>query len=277
MRYGQIIGELEEKLVQLGEEKEALAYVFQALKDWTKTDLVLSLNREISQEDRLLLEDIFQQLSHHRSPQYIIGESDFCGLTLKVDERVLVPRPETQELVELVLAENPQKNLKILDIGTGSGAIALALKKSRPDWQVFASDISADALELAKENAQKHALDICFIQSDVFSAIKEKEFDIIVSNPPYIAFEDKDEVGLNVLTSEPHLALFAEDNGLAIYRQIFEKASDFLKSHGKVYLEIGYKQGKDLTTLSQYYFPKKSVRVLKDMFGNDRMVAVSDD
>ena len=194
-------------------------------------------------------------------------------MQLKVDERVLIPRPETEELVELILTENPEESLNILDIGTGSGAIALALAKNRPDWSVTAADISQAALELASENAKNQNLNIFFKKSDCFAEISEK-YDIIVSNPPYISREDETEVGLNVLYSEPHLSLFADEDGLAIYRRIAEDAKDYLKDGGKIYLEIGYKQGQSVPELFRKHLPEKRVRTLKDQFGQDRMVVV---
>ena len=209
----------------------------------------------------------------HKPAQYIIGSSDFHGLNLKVDERVLIPRPETEELVELILSENPESSVSVLDIGTGSGAIALALANSRPDWQITASDLSEDALSLARENAQSCGLNLAFVRSDCFEAISGN-FDIIVSNPPYISEEDKDEVGLNVLTSEPHMALFAEEDGYEVYRKIAEQAGDYLTEKGKIYLEIGYKQGDGVVDLLKQFFPQKRIRVLKDQFGKDRMVAM---
>lgn len=196
-------------------------------------------------------------------------------MELKVDERVLIPRPETEELVELILTENAKPNQSVLDIGTGSGAIALALAKNRPDWLVTASDISPDALNLASENASLQDLKISFKKSDCFEEIAEN-YDIIVSNPPYISRADESEVGLNVLHSEPHLALFAEEDGLAIYRKIAEEAKNHLRVGGKIYLEIGYKQGHSVPALFRKYLPEKRVRTLKDQFGQDRMVVVDD-
>ena len=192
-----------------------------------------------------------------------------------MDERVLIPRPETEELVELILTENAKPNQSVLDIGTGSGAIALALAKNRPDWLVTASDISPDALNLASENASLQDLKISFKKSDCFAEIAEN-YDIIVSNPPYISRVDESEVGLNVLHSEPHLALFAEEDGLAIYRKIAEDTKNHLREGGKIYLEIGYKQGHSVPALFRKYLPEKRVRTLKDRFGQDRMVVVDD-
>ena len=219
MIFAQYLAELEQELEAVGEEAESLSFVYRALNDLSFTDFVLKLRTEVSQEDCEELKAIQEQLLAHKPAQYIIGSSDFHGLILKVDERVLIPRPETEELVELILSENPETPLSILDIGTGSGAIALALANSHPDWQITASDLSGDALSLARENAQYCGLSLTFVQSDCLEAISGR-FDIIVSNPPYISAADKAEVGLNVLTSEPHMALFAEEDGYAVYRKI---------------------------------------------------------
>ena len=273
MTLAQYLAELEQELVVAGEEAESLSFVYRALNDLSFTDFVLKLQAEVSQEDREQLRAILEQLLAHKPAQYIIGSSDFHGLTLKVDERVLIPRPETEELVELILSENLEGSLSVLDIGTGSGAIALALASSRPDWQITASDLSDDALALAVENARSCNLSLTFVQSDCFEAISGS-FDIIVSNPPYISEADKNEVGLNVLISEPHMALFAEEDGYAVYRKIAEQAGDYLTEKGKIYLEIGYKQGDGVRELLKRSFPQKRIRVLKDQFGKDRMVAV---
>ena len=275
MKLAQIFKDFEEKLIVQGEEAESLSFVYRSLKNLSFTDFIFALQQEVTEEEKQFVEEIFKKLAAHIPAQYIIGHAEFFGMQLKVDERVLIPRPETEELVELILAENLKDNLKVLDIGTGSGAIALVLAKNRPDWSVTAADISQDALELATENANVQNLNLSFIKSDCFSKISSK-YDIIVSNPPYISREDQEEVGLNVLHSEPHLALFADEDGLAIYRRIAEDSKDYLNDGGKIYLEIGYKQGQSVPNLFRKNFPEKRVRTLKDQFGQDRMVVIDD-
>ena len=275
MKLAQLFSDFEEELIRQGEEAESLSFVYRSLKNLTFTDFVFALQQEVTDEEKLFVEEIYQQLAAHKPAQYIIGYADFFGMHLTVDERVLIPRPETEELVELILAENHEENLKVLDIGTGSGAIALALAKNKPAWSVTAADISQEALDLASENAKNQKLNIFLKKSDCFAEISEK-YDIIVSNPPYISREDESEVGLNVLHSEPHLALFADEDGLAIYRGIAEDAKDYLKYGGKIYLEIGYKQGQSVPELFRKHFPEKRVRTLKDQFGQDRMVVIDD-
>ena len=275
MKLAQIFKDFEEKLIVQGEEAESLSFVYRSLKNLSFTDFIFALQQEVTEEDKHFVKEIYTKLVAHIPAQYIIGHAEFFGMQLKVDERVLIPRLETEELVELILAENPDGHLKVLDIGTGSGAIALALAKNRADWTITAADISQDALDLASENAERLDLEISFIKSDCLSEISSK-YDIIVSNPPYISREDQEEVGLNVLHSEPHLALFADEDGLAIYRRIAEDSKDYLNDGGKIYLEIGYKQGQSVPALFMENLPEKRVRTLKDQFGQDRMVVIDD-
>ena len=273
MNYVETISQLEKQLQEIGEDPENLTYVFRELKGWSLLDFILHRNKEVTESDQKFLESIMAQLEDHRSPQYITGKAYFRDLELAVDERVLIPRPETEELVDLVLKENSKADLRVLDIGTGSGAIAISLKSARPDWQVTASDISQGALQLAEENSKLNQVSLDFVESDVFGQITGT-FDVIISNPPYIAYGDKDEVGMNVLASEPHLALFADEDGFAIYRQIIEGAGEHLSENGKLYFEIGYKQGDGLRALLSKHFPQKRVRVLEDIFGKDRKVVM---
>lgn len=273
MNYVETISQLEKQLQEIGEDPENLTYVFRELKGWSLLDFILHQNKEVTESDQKILESIMAQLENHRSPQYITGKAYFRDLELAVDERVLIPRPETEELVDLVLKENSKADLRVLDIGTGSGAIAISLKSARPDWQVTASDISQGALQLAEENSKLNQVSLDFVESDVFGQITGT-FDVIISNPPYIAYGDKDEVGMNVLASEPHLALFADEDGFAIYRQIIEGAGEHLSENGKLYFEIGYKQGDGLRALLSKHFPQKRVRVLEDIFGKDRKVVM---
>lgn len=273
MLLGSLLAQYEKELIAVGEEAESLSFAYRALKNWTFTDFVLALQKEVEVEDQALLLSIFEQLKHHTPAQYIIGSSEFCGRAFTVDERALIPRPETEELVALILEENDGEALRVLDIGTGSGAIAISIALARPNWQVQASDVSEEALALAQENAQQLEAVVDFKTSDVLDQIAGP-YDLIVSNPPYISRDDLEEVGANVLASEPHLALFADRDGYAIYEKIARQAPRVLTPEGKIYLEIGYKQGSKVRELFQEAFPNKQVRVLKDQFGQDRMVVV---
>lgn len=272
---GQLFASYKEKMPHQ-EFEDTFIFTIKGLKKWSTLDWLLSQNKQAQTSDKQLFAEVFERLMKKESPQYIIGEAEFCEMMLSVDQRVLIPRVETEELVELILKENPTARRSVLEIGTGSGAIALALKKARPDWNIVATDISSAALEVAKENAKHQQLAISFLTSDVFEEVIGK-FDIIVSNPPYISYADKDEVAEDVLRSEPHLALFAEDDGYAIYQIIIGQAPDYLKDGGKLYFEIGYKQGTRVKEMIEKSFPKATVSVIQDQFGKDRMVSMSDE
>lgn len=256
------------------EESFALEFVWRNLHELTKLQW-LNLQREaISDTDLAALTSVAQRLKNNEPPQYIVGWAEFCDLKLAVDERVLIPRPETEELVQMILDENEQDRRTVLDIGTGSGAIALALAEKRKEWEITASDVSEKALELAQLNAKRHQISLNFILSDVFENI-QGQYDIIVSNPPYIAFDETYEMDQSVIRFEPDSALFAEKQGLAIYQNIAEAAHQFLKPQGKIYLEIGYKQGPAVKDLFEKAFPTKKVRVHRDIFEKDRMISVT--
>lgn len=256
------------------EEPFALEFVWRNLHELTKLQW-LNLQREaISDTDLAALTSVAQRLKNNEPPQYIVGWAEFCDLKLAVDERVLIPRPETEELVQMILDENEQDRRTVLDIGTGSGAIALALAEKRKEWEITASDVSEKALELAQLNAKRHQISLNFILSDVFENI-QGQYDIIVSNPPYIAFDETYEMDQSVIRFEPDSALFAEKQGLAIYQNIAEAAHQFLNPQGKIYLEIGYKQGPTVKDLFEKAFPTKKVRVHRDIFEKDRMISVT--
>ncbi|MGT2833513.1 peptide chain release factor N(5)-glutamine methyltransferase [Streptococcus halotolerans] len=273
MTYRQLINELGDILDHFGEEKDALIFAFKEKKGWSTTDFALKQAKEVTLEDQTLLEDIFEHLKAHKPVQHYLGYAYFKELTLAVSANVLIPRPETEELVDLILSENDSQPLRVLDIGTGSGAIALALKAERPEWDITGVDISEAALEIARFNGKKLGLTIDWLRSDVFCQVSGK-FDVIVSNPPYISEKDCDEVGINVLSHEPHQALFADNDGYAIYQQIIQGAPDFLVETGQIYFEIGYKQGQKVKEMLEKRFPKRQVSVLKDIFGKDRMVVL---
>ncbi|KXT76514.1 peptide chain release factor N(5)-glutamine methyltransferase [Streptococcus sp. DD12] len=275
MTYGQLFAHYGQKLEAVGEEAQALHLAFQEIKHLTVSEFFLLMTQEVQADDEALLAQLYQALADHQPVQYLLGHADFKGRSFKVDKRVLIPRPETEELVDWILATYPDKPLRLLDIGTGSGAIAISLALARPHWKVTASDISPQALEVARLNAEALGAKLDFVLSDVFENISG-QFDLIVSNPPYIARKDVAEVGANVLASEPQLALFADEEGLAIYRKISEQAPQYLTSKGNVFFEIGYRQGNAVSQLLKKAFPDKMISLRKDQFGQDRMVSTSD-
>ena len=220
-------------------------------------------------EDKL--EDNIKRLEKGEPVQYIVGNVDFYGLNFKVDKRVLIPRFETEELIEKTLQLINNDAIDILDIGTGSGCIAITLKSKLSKSLVDACDISLEALEVAKLNAQLNNVDINFIYSDIFSNIT-KRYDVIISNPPYIAYDEEiDEV---VKNNEPSLALYADNDGIYYYEEIFKNAKNYLKDKFIMAFEIGYMQGNKLKEEALKFFPNCIIKVEKDMQGKDRFLFI---
>lgn len=224
-----------------GGEADAMSrLIFHSLKGWDLTGLIINGDREASEYLIEKIESIVRRALKHEPIQYILGDARFYGLNLKVNPHVLIPRVETEQLVDMIVAENQASDLRVLDIGTGSGAIAIALARNLRFPTVTAVDISPDALEVASQNARALKANIDFCVQDVFAYNPERDsFDIIVSNPPYIAEHEKEGMDKNVLGFEPHLALFVpDDNPLIFYSRIAEIASVALSDRGKVYFEI---------------------------------------
>lgn len=245
----------------------------------------LALNPETVMDGTHLKQwkSIVSDLKIHKPIQYILGETEFYGLRFEVNENTLIPRQETEELVEWIIEitnyELRNTKLKVLDIGTGSGCIAISLAKNLPNAEVFAIDVSDKALATAKKNAELNKVAINFILSNILDVVTlsaveglEQQFDIIVSNPPYVRNLEKAEIKPNVLAYEPHLALFVEDtDALLFYRKIAELAKKNLSSNGKLYFEINQYLGKETVELVES-FGFKNVKLIKDIYGNDRIV-----
>ncbi len=228
---------------------------------------------KLTEEQTYLLHSILYRLKNSEPIQYIIGETEFFGLPFHVTKDVLIPRPETEELVELILNENKKSGLKVLDIGTGSGAIAIALAKHLEEGYIEAWDISEEALKIATLNAESNAVDITFRNVDVLKSYPtDTKFDIVVSNPPYILEKEKSGMDQNVLDYEPHTALFVPDNnGLLFYDRIADIALDLLEPNGKLYFEINQAKGQNTVQLvkSKGFI---NVSLFQDLNKNDRMV-----
>ncbi|MGJ8593702.1 MAG: peptide chain release factor N(5)-glutamine methyltransferase [Aquaticitalea sp.] len=249
--------------------------------------LAFSLQPEfgISKAEEQPFFEALSQLKLEVPIQYILGSTEFFGLAFKVNQHTLIPRPETEELVDLVIqnSKDNSKQINILDIGTGTGCIAISLAKNVKNAKVFAMDISSEALKIAKENAALNDVNVTFIEADIlnhegWNSIQmmgedNLHFDCIVSNPPYVRDLEKAEMKNNVLSNEPHLALFvANDNPLIFYQAITEFASKYLKAGGKLYFEINQYLGKEMVELLQNY-DFENVQLKQDIFGNDRMIS----
>ncbi|PYE81453.1 release factor glutamine methyltransferase [Winogradskyella epiphytica] len=225
---------------------------------------------------------VLEHLKQEKPIQYILGETEFYGLTFKVNEHVLIPRQETEELVDLIIKNHSERKdkspIKILDIGTGSGCIAISLAKNLPDVEVYALDVSKEALAVAKQNAELNKVKINFIEVSILdestwnSNFKNIEFDVVVSNPPYVRELEKVEIQPNVLDNEPHLALFVEnDNPLIFYKAITNFAIHKLKANGSLYFEINQYLGEETKQLL-IDADFDAIDLLKDLNGNYRML-----
>lgn len=237
--------------------------------------LAIALGKDwsITKEEEKVLVNVIQRLKKHEPIQYILGEAHFLGRCFTVTPDVFIPRPETEEMVHYIIQENQSPGLKIIDIGTGSGCIAITLKKVLEKSGVYALDIAENALKVARENARKFDAKVHFIQADIFSdAPLVGQWDIMVSNPPYVRLSEQKLMPKNVLHYEPPQALFVEDDKpLIFYTQIVALAKTHLKRGGKVYLEINEAFGKTIADLLRYAgFEKVSVK--QDLQGKDRWV-----
>lgn len=247
------------------------------------TRFALALDRDLSitKEEQQPIFDALEALKKEKPIQYILGETEFYGLPFKVDENTLIPRPETEELVQLIIdchsERSEESQYSILDIGTGSGCIAISLAKNIDNAQVYAMDVSAKAIKKAKENAVLNEVEVEFIEADILnichSALDaESTFNVIVSNPPYVRNLEKAEIKNNVLNNEPHLALFVEDdNPLLFYNAITKFAVEKLKENGQLFFEINAYLGPETKALVETY-DFKNVEIIKDLFGKDRMI-----
>lgn len=246
-----------------------------------RIDIILNPEIELSSEQVQLFLDALDALTAQKPIQYIIGKTEFYGLTFAVNEHTLIPRPETEELVDFVLedlASSNNKPMKILDIGTGTGCIPISLAKNYSNSQIFAIDISEGALKVAQHNADLNDVKVEFFQDDIMNIrhneaiVPSQSFDVIVSNPPYVRQLEKAKMKPNVLDYEPHLALFVEDdNALQFYKAICEYAKDRLVVGGALFFEINEYLGQDMIALLKD-FGFNNIELRQDVFGKDRMI-----
>ena len=254
--------------------------------NFKRIDIVLKSNFNISSEVLTLLKSSTKLLEQEIPIQYIIGKTEFYGFPFILNEHVLIPRPETEELVTFILDKvsklesyhtiKKENTIKILDIGTGSGCIPIALKKSLPLAEISALEKSNKALRIAKKNTHLNKVDINLIQQDILKTTQlNNTYDIIVSNPPYVRESEKKEIKNNVLNNEPHMALFVEDNNpLIFFDKIAELAKNHLTKNGLLFFEINQYLGKetvDLLRLKGF----NTIELKKDIFGHDRVIIAS--
>ena len=269
-------------LKNIQDEQEIKSFFFiltEYLHNLKRVDVSLNPNFEISEDVVQKWNAILAQLQQEKPIQYITGEAWFYGLQFEVNENTLIPRPETEELVEWILNSPIIKHpspINILDIGTGTGCIPISLKANLSQANVSAIDVSEKALEVAKKNAASNKVEINFIQANILEVEDlNQHFDVIVSNPPYVRNLEKQEIKKNVLDYEPHLALFVEDtDALLFYRKIAQLALENLSPNGLLFFEINQYLGKETVELLEN-LGFKNIELKKDIYGNDRMIKCS--
>ena len=286
-----------QELSPLYDEKEIESFFYLVLEQFhekKRIDLALNPTMEMDAKQLLRWERVVVELKKHKPIQYILGETEFYGLRFLVNEHTLIPRPETEELVDLILGESRKstrgeaelnevkvesrkskvESSTILDIGTGSGCIAISLAKHLPTAQVFALDVSEKALEIAKKNAEINNVTVHFLHKNILETEDlDRQFDVIVSNPPYVRMLEKEEIQPNVLVYEPHLALFVEDDdALLFYRKIAELAQKNLTKTGTLYFEINQYLGKETVELLEK-LGFVEIKLIKDIYENNRIIS----
>lgn len=272
-----IVNEIREALRGIYPDSEALSLAKMLLVEafgFSTLELYGGKDKEISGKRRDVLDKMLSRLQKNEPIQYVLGKETFCGLDFEVDSNVLIPRPETRELVEWIVADRKlDASCRILDIGTGSGCISISLAKFLSGAEVEAWDISEGALEVARRNAVRNAVEVLFRQQDVLYALPgETRYDVIVSNPPYITEKEKLDMDANVLDWEPFTALFVPDaDPLLFYRKIAELGLSMLNIGGVLYFEINRAYGQETVRMLEG-LSYKQIELRKDEWGNDRMV-----
>lgn len=261
-----------EPLYGNGEARAITDYVLDVCFGLSKADILCGAVEEMTAEKTAELNKIFGRLTEGEPVQYVLGRAEFCGRWFSVRPGVLIPRPETEELCAWITADSKASaSPKVLDIGTGSGCIAITLQLDMPESKVTAWDISADALDVARENAQQLGANVNFVRQDALNAKPEGEWDVIVSNPPYICEKEKKDMAVNVLEHEPHTALFVPDaDPLLFYRAITRLAVQTLNKGGRLYFEINPIYADDTCRMMQAE-GMTAVELRSDMYGKQRM------
>lgn len=270
------IEQLKNGLAAVAEPQEAQAMIRVICEDifnYDQVDVALRQDSELPEFAQQRITDIISRLQRHEPLQYIVGSARFHGHRFKVTPAVLIPRPETEQLVDLIVDENSASDLRVLDIGTGSGCIAISLARALKFAQVDALDVSRDALAVARENAAALKVRVNFFESDILSPQPAARYDIIVSNPPYVCWNERESMDCNVKDYEPGQALFVPDNDpLLFYKAIAPYAAQSLEKGGRLYLEINQRFGQEVKKLLEEN-GLDEIRIIEDSYGNTRFAA----
>lgn len=277
MTYLEFMKLKENEALENNKEDSAVVLLLEHICNLETNALFMKRGEEIEEEYVNKFNEIFDKYLHENKPiQYLIGTSCFYGYDFIVNENVLIPRFETEELVENILYKYDEhfggKKVEVCDLATGSGCIAITLAKEEPNMHVVATDISKEALEVAKLNNQKFDANVKFLQGDMLTPLKGKKFDIFVSNPPYIP--ENEDVDSLVKDNEPNLALFGGDDGMKFYRIILQGLRPLLNKKALVAFEHGYDKKEEMLALCKKYFPESKAECIKDLEGKDRMTFI---
>lgn len=265
----------QDQLTAAHQDPSAAQYLLTEAHGWTFTQLVLHYRAVMPTTEAQTFRAQLDRVAAGEPAQYVLGRASFYGRDFAVTPATLIPRQETEELVGWILAVTDDETpLSVLDIGTGSGAIAVTLKAERPKWTVTASDISAGAVAVARTNAQRLAAPVELVTGDLFAPVSGRRFDVIVSNPPYIDRDETAVMDASVKRYEPDQALFAANHGLAFYQRFADSLATYLLPGGQFFAEIGYRQGSAVKAIFTTALPAATVTIRQDINGHDRMVHV---
>src|SRR5699024_8617155 len=273
--YREVLQRASSFLEKKGVPGFAAEWLLRERLNWTKTDLVKHDREKMPMHQCDQFEKDLNQLIKGQPMQQIIGHDWFFDRKFKVTSDTLIPRPETEEWLDRVLKQLPSSPLNILDIGTGTGVLAITTKLERPFDTVTAIDSSEAALAVDCENAKALKAEVTFKEGNLFEPVEVEVFVVILSNPPYISKNELNVMDQSVIDYEPKMALFAEEDGLAIYQELARSISGYIKPKGFIFLEIGYKQGPKVTEIFKEIFPEAKIDIWQDFSGLDRVVAIS--
>lgn len=273
-QYKAVLKEAEASLSVSGQEVRIAAIVLEELFDMNFTQLMIRGEDNMPVEDYEKFQAVIERVGKNEPYQYVLGEAYFYDAYFKVTPDTLIPRNETEELVALLLEQEPDANLTVADIGTGTGAIGLTLQRHWSTNKVILTDLSEEALSVAKENGKRLGVNVEFIAGSLFEPLVAADIkvDIVVSNPPYISTGEKHLMTPSVLEHEPSSALFAEDEGLALYKEMIRTLPNVLNEGGRVYFEIGFDQADKLKKYVESVWPNTTVHVVKDINQQDRIL-----
>lgn len=272
--YSEVLRQAQSEAERDGIEPTSVEWLFLELLDWRRHDFIMKKDVMMSEHEVAQFKRGMQRLLEGEPVQYILGYQYFYGERFNVSPACLIPRPETEEVM-LHFVKQLRPHARVVDIGTGSGNLPIMIKHITPSAEVLATDISAEALQVARANAAEHEVDIEFLEGNTLEPLIEQgiKVDGLISNPPYISEDELEVMGESVKRYEPQVALFAEDRGLAIYHKILKELPQVLNPEAVVTFEIGYQQGERITQLIHALYPWLNVDVVQDINGNERIVS----